>query len=233
MANLDKKEIYQKMEQLNMLKEGWGIKAKDIKAPIRASKFGGDIPCLPDDEPEKCHCGLTYRVCAQIYVPGLPSKIRALFPSRLHDALIVLFICPECLEPYDGPIKQKIYHGEEIDKLVYKPLSDPKKFDIQNRVFCGYNSYFTIPHCAEEMNCSELFNIDDDAYCEAGRYKACYFGGHPDYCQGDENPGEDFRLILSIADCNSFTLMWGDAGNAQIWLRNDDSDEFYITWSCC
>ena len=57
-----------------------------------------------------------------------------------------------------------------------------------------------------------------------------YFAGHPYYVQSDERPGPYYNLILSLCDDeHNFSQMSGDYGTAQVWLRNDDSNELYIT----
>ena len=68
---------------------------------------------------------------------------------------------------------------------------------------------------------------------EEFKYRGCYFGGFPYYCQNDDNPGPEYKLIMSFDECDAFSLMWGDCGNAQLWLREDDSNQFYLTWACC
>ena len=78
-------------------------------------------PMLPDEDISECpDCQTSKEVLVQMYIPGLPDQVKALFPSNLQDALIVVMICTECLTPHDGEIETKIYHQNDISKLVYK-----------------------------------------------------------------------------------------------------------------
>ena len=212
---------------------------------ICISKFGGYIPCYENDEYLMCDdCNIELEVLTQIYVPSLPKSVKALFPSSLQETLIVLFICTECLTPYGGELTTRIYYKEDFDKLVYK---EPKQNGIEQAIFKSFPEIELTFHCSDDAmqfpskyfsvadgnSNTDFYSCIDDLFIKP-KLSLSYFGGHPYYVQSDERPGPDYKLILSLCDDeNNFSLMWGDAGTAQIWLRNDDSNEFYITWACC
>jgi hypothetical protein len=50
----------------------------------------------------------------QLFIPSLPDFIQAQFPSQSRDGLLVLGVCPECLEH-----SIRVYGGAELDSLVY------------------------------------------------------------------------------------------------------------------
>ena len=232
------KKLLENCEELGYVKDAFYIEAHENEEyGIRVSKFFGKIPCFEDQELPKCQCGNLKSPLVQIYVPSLPAKVRALFPSDLQDALIVMFICVECLQ-WEGGLTTWVFHEDEIDKLLYK--EGPK--DYKTHVISGYHQHKQIPSESDDFFRNEKLissEFDGDLVSDA-RYSFIYkddigsfFGGFPFYCQGDDNPGRDYKLILSLVDDKSFPFMWGDAGNAQIWLKNDDSHEFLITWACC
>lgn len=231
------KKLFENCEKLGYVKDAYYIEAHEKEEyDIRVSKFFGKIPCFEGQKLPKCSCGSLKSPLVQIYVPSLPAKVRGLFPSDLQDALIVMFICLDCLSWGCG-LTTHVFHEDEIDKLVYK--DGPQ--DYEPHVISGYHQHKQIPSETDDFFPNEKLISGDfgdmlyDIRCSCV-YKddvGSYFGGFPNYCQCDENPGRDYKLILSLINDESFPLMWGDAGNAQIWLKNDDSHEFFITWACC
>ena len=63
-----------------------------------------------------------------------------------------------------------------------------------------------------------------------------FVGGNPQYDQGDSHPGNDYIFVINLADDKFFSMMWGDAGKAQIFMKEVDKDknEFktLLTWTC-
>ena len=251
-TSVEKKKMGEKFmneaRNCGFVKKSYRIKCKKEEgkpSDICISKFGGYIPCFECDADITCpSCNVGLEVLAQIYVPSLPNPVKALFPSSLQNALIVLFMCTQCLEPYYGELESRIYYPEDFDKLVYKP--PPSDIMIEQAIFESFPesdlpihpSDNALEHPSKYLSVNEeLDDMFDDMYDSISSYycqpQMSYFGGHPEYIQADDNPGPDYSLILSLSDDkDNFSMMWGDAGTAQIWLRNDDSNHFLITWAC-
>ena len=213
---------------------------KEEAEEIKISKFGGKIPCL-DPKEIPANSDNYIEVLAQIYVPGLPKAIKKLFPSDLQDALIVLFFDIDNfpIEAINN-IETRIYHGDEIDKLIYVDREDTNPA-IESAIFTTYKykaqTFDVADHASYTNQIRSMRNAEDqqenEQYSFYTKESNCFFGGYPFYCQDDDNPGPDYTLILSLMEDHNFSMIWGDAGNAQIWLRNDDSHQFILTWACC
>ena len=62
-----------------------------------------------------------------------------------------------------------------------------------------------------------------------------YIGGWPEFVQDDSTPPDSF-LVINLSESKSSTAMWGDAGTAQIWMKNPINDcfgELVTDWACC
>ena len=239
MNNRDDDDYWLKLaETMGFLKDGFDIHVKnEVPKQITLSKFGGPIPCLPEEDIPRCSsCHAQCEVLAQIYVPSLPPKIRSLFHSDMHNSLIVLFLCTNlddlCFVDISGKdLISRIYNKDEIEKLIYK-----EREIKQNYVDCAVFTNFSSRKQTFQINTDSgwVTQITDDMpYPYQGNFGHCYFGGFPYYGNViDENPGDDYHLILSLNYGDEFSFMWGDAGCAQIWMKNDDSHQFILTWLC-
>ena len=232
----EENSILQWFQQKGWVKQGQFIHCeKNDTNSIAISKFGGKIPHLPNEEIPKCPtCGHSCELLAQLYVPSLPEYAKALFPQNLQESLIVLFICAEDLADMQGKMISRVYQPEQIQNLVYS--NAPENAQIESALFENYEMLDTYNDTSDAY--MEVMDEIDDAAAEElmrkirdeVRPSKCYFGGYPYYQQGEATPGDDCTLVLNIEQDDNFSLMFGDAGNAQIWVKNDNSGEFYINW---
>ena len=61
-----------------------------------------------------------------------------------------------------------------------------------------------------------------------------YLGGWPEFVQHDCTPSDSF-LVINLSQSCSSTAMWGDAGTAQVWMKNQSNDSFgdlIANWAC-
>jgi hypothetical protein len=77
-----------------------------------------------------------------------------------------------------------------------------------------------------------LFIAAHDLNMKNGLAATVYGGGWPHFCGGDQTPGDEFGLLLSLCESEAATLEWGEAGTAQIWAGNGaHAGEFVFTCS--
>ena len=235
----EENNLLQWLNQKGWVKQGQFIhceKNNEINE-IKISKFGGKIPHLQNEEIPKCPtCGKECELLLQLYVPGLPEYAQNLFPENLKDSLSLLFICAEDLPDMQGKMISRVYNSDQIDNLVY--ANPPENAQVESAIFTNYEMLDTYNDTSNEYM-ESMGEIDDAAMEELMRKirvdirKAkCYFGGYPYYQQSEETPGDDCTLLLNVEEDENCSLTWGDAGNAQIWVKNDNSGEFYLNWQC-
>lgn len=220
----------------DMIKNGqFPVCDKTDSNTVCVSKFGGRVPLLPNEEIPKCSCGKEKELLMQIYAPQLPENIREILPSKLHQSLICLYYCTECMES-DEHLETRIYNAEDLENLSYgNEVADAK---IESSVFTKFEE---LPTFDDSSNKYMEFDDDDvdSLKVEELMYRlrhevfegrASFFGGFPHYEQGEVVPEGDFTFFANLEQDNSFSMMWGDAGSAQIWVNTEG--EFVLGWQC-
>ena len=215
------------------------------KNKILTSKFGGRIPILkssPKKECPKCsHCHEYLELLVQLYIPELPTKDS--FPKSLQKSLLVFLYCTECMENEEGYFVPIIYSKEdELKNLIY--IENPKKDKKINETFFISFIKKELPPSEDDKRQKIPEGLNDEQrnqfylkledFLFNFRDVKCFLGGNPQYDQGDSNPGDDYIFIINLADDKFFSMMWGDAGKAQIFMKekDDKSFDFKITWTC-
>ena len=237
------KELENWYRKCNLLKTSHFIICEEPKDNniILASKFGGRIPILKTSEKEvpKCQkCKEYLELLVQLYIPQLPTKES--FPQSLQKSLIVFLYCTECMEFDVTPL---IYKTEEdLKNLEY--IDNPKNTKKIKEIF--FSSFIEkelppseddkrqkIPEGLSEKERNEFYLKLEDFLFNFRDVK-CFLGGNPQYDQGDANPGDDYIFIINLADDKFFSMMWGDAGKAQIFMKdkNNGEFEFKLFWTC-
>ena len=237
------KEIENWYRKCGLLKTSHFIicdKPKDNKT-ILASKYGGRIPVLKTSKKEtpKCPtCQEYLELLVQLYIPQLPTKES--FPQSLQKSLIVFLYCTECMEFDVTPL---IYKTEEdLKNLEY--IENPKKEKKIKEIF--FSSFIQkelppseddkrqkIPEGLSDKERNEFY-LKLENFLFNFRDVKCFLGGNPQYDQGDANPGDDYIFIIDLADDKFFSMMWGDAGKAQIFMKDKNNGEFdfKLFWTC-
>ena len=237
------KEIENWYRKCGLLKTSHFIicdKPKDNKT-ILASKYGGRIPVLKTSKKEapKCPtCQEYLELLVQLYIPQLPTKES--FPKSLQKSLIVFLYCTECMEFDVTPL---IYKTEEdLKNLEY--IENPKKEKKIKEIF--FSSFIQkelppseddkrqkIPEDLSDKERNEFY-LKLENFLFNFRDVKCFLGGNPQYDQGDANPGDDYIFIIDLADDKFFSMMWGDAGKAQIFMKDKNNGEFdfKLFWTC-
>ena len=231
----------------NLLKTSHFIicgKPKD-ESTILTSKFGGRIPLLkssPNKEFPKCpKCNEYLELLVQLYIPQLPTK--SSFHKSLQNSLIIFLYCTECMENVEEDVIPIIYSKEEdLKNLIY--IDNPKNNKkIKENFFESFIAKELPPSeddkrqkIPEGLNDKERneFYIKLENFLFNFRDVKCFLGGNPQYDQGDWNPGDDYLFIINLADDKFFSMMWGDAGKAQIFMKEkkEGEFEFKLTWTC-
>lgn len=214
---------------------------KDADKPA-VSKFGGSVPYLPKEVGDNfipiCEdCNQQMEVLVQLYIPDLPPVVQRKFPVELQESLIVLFLCGDDL-PIDSEniLKYRIYSKEEIPNLKLEPVKTDNPY-IQSAIFSKYIVQPVINSSGFPDITREFPDLD---YWEVPQKlrntkSLCYFDGFPEFVQFPEEPSVPATYIMNLEgdDQTSFTMMWGDAGTAQLWISNDKPYTFYLIWQCC
>ena len=237
------KELENWYRKCNLLKTSHFIICEEPKDNniILASKFGGRIPILKTSEKEvpKCQkCKEYLELLVQLYIPQLPTKDS--FPQSLQKSLIVFLYCTECMEFDVTPL---IYKTEEdLKNLEY--IENPKNTKKIKEIF--FSSFIEkelppseddkrqkIPEGLTDKQSNEFY-LKLEEFLFNFRDVKCFLGGNPQYDQGDANPGDDYMFIIDLADDKFFSMMWGDAGKAQIFMKEkkEGEFEFKLTWTC-
>lgn len=201
----------------------------------RVSKIGGAIPHLPSSGPAVCKCGKIPEVLLQLYVPSLPPPVRALFHPSC--ALAVIHYCTECMESNFAPTTQ-LFTESELDSLVYSngkaDASIAPKVIREWREFCCVD--FTSDAAYDAARNSEIDEIQME---ELGReigekyVGGTYLMGVPRYEQGEYEVDDGFVLLANFEQDDNFSMMWGDAGTAQLWMKTGENfGEFRLDWMC-
>lgn len=239
----DEAKILEHFDSQNLTKKGNFIYCKKDASTqeIKLSKFGGEIP-QPNTQgavPKCSDCKKDLEVLVQLYVPTLPENVKSLFPDDLKESLIVVFLCPDDIPcQTQSNLLYKIYNQEQIKTLCYTKSNSNK---IDCAVFNEYKEYDTYGdmlnvYLENYKNFPEIDQVKVEELMwkiRASRGSKCYFGGFPYYNQSETNPGDDYQLLINLEDDNHFSMMWGDAGSAQIWVKkNADENRFLLTWQC-
>ena len=215
------------------------------KNKILASKFGGRIPILkssPKKECPKCiKCHEYLELLVQLYIPDLPTKDT--FPKSLQKSLMVFLYCTECMENTEGYFVPIIYSKEEeLKNLIY--IENPKKTKKINEIFFTSFIKKELPPSEDDKRQKIPEGLNDEQrnkfylkledFLFNFRDVKCFLGGNPQYDQGDSNPGDDYIFIINLADDKFFSMRWGDAGKAQIFMKEKTNKEFdfKLTWTC-
>ena len=240
------KDLVEWYRKNNLLKVSHFIiceKPKDTNK-ILSSKFGGKIPLLNSSKKEvpKCpRCKEYLELLVQLYIPQLPTKDS--FPKSLQNSLMVFLYCTECMETFDEHLVSLIYSKEEdLKNLIY--VENPKQNKkIQENFFSKFiekelppsedDIRQKVPEGLNDKQRNEFYTKLEDFLFNFRDVK-CFLGGNPQYDQGDSNPGDDYTFIINLADDKFFSMMWGDSGKAQIFMKEKGNGEFEfkLPWTC-
>ena len=241
------KEIENWYRKNNLLKISHFIICENVKDrnTILISKFGGRIPVLKTsnekDSPKCPKCNEYLELLVQLYIPQLPTKDS--FPKSLQKSLIIFLYCTECMENVEGSVIPQIYSKEE-DLKNLKYIQNSKKNKKIKEQFFSYFIEKELPPSEDDKNQripggltdkeKNNFYLKLEEFLFNFRDVKCFLGGNPQYDQGDWNPGDDYIFIINLADDKFFSMMWGDAGKAQIFMKenNNGGFEFKLTWTC-
>ena len=114
----------------------------------------------------------------------------------------------------ENPKQNKKIQENFFSKFIEKELP-PSEDDIRQKVPEGLN----------DKQRNEFYTKLEDFLFNFRDVK-CFLGGNPQYDQGDSNPGDDYTFIINLADDKFFSMMWGDAGKAQIFMKEKGNGEF-------
>ena len=201
----------------------------------RVCKFGGSMARLPSEESNKCaECGTSEEVLVQLYVP---SPVQAMFPPQHQKSLLIVSYCTECMESNIEHLPFKIYTEDQLDQLVFSDVSEDAK--IEPVTITGWNE-FTSWDCTSDSHFESIEGNDsiDEIEMETfGRvlkrryHGTTYLLGFPYFEQGEVNPGGDYRYLMNFEKDSLFSMMWGDAGEAQLWMTTGEQfGDFYLFW---
>lgn len=214
------------------------VKEGDTTNP-RVSKFGGSYPYLPEEGTARCHvCNTDNISCCQLYVPSLPQFIQDYFPADKRDGLLVLSLCPECLG-MDG-YRCSYYQDDVLDKLVYAYIKNSDYDGFEPRIVESWSETKCFPNISVDIYSTLLtskfgdydYDASDELNKENNNPSGTYLGGWPEFVQSDETP-DGMTLLLEMEESEAATLMWGDAGTAQLWMSTgEDFGSFKLTWAC-
>ena len=195
-----------------------------------------EIPILnssPKEVPKCQRCNEYLELLVQLYIPQLPTKNS--FPNSLKDSLILFFYCTECMECFEENMITKIYSSkEDLNNLIYR-YNPKNQLKIKETFFSSFiqkesppsedDKKHKIPENFDNKQRNQYY-IKLENFLFNFRDVKCFLGGNPQYDQGDSNPGEDYLFIINLADDKFFSMMWGDAGKAQIFMKESEKGQF-------
>lgn len=213
----------------------------------RISKFGGVQPFLPEEGYTLCHgCQSNCSMICQIYIPTTPEWFQNQFPPKYRDSLIVIFYCNSCYLH----VEAKFYTSDQLDSLVYVNdiVYNGNYTFNEPRIVTGWTSGKMAPNNSNYIIIKEIANRYFNKSEKFKEYFSkfnflhgpkgndlTYIGGWPEFTQDDCTPDDSFFIINLSQSCSS-TAMWGDAGTAQVWMKNPIGDYFgdlIGEWACC
>ena len=210
---------------------------QESNSPL-VSKYGGLIPRLPQNPVIGCpECGHQKEVLLQLFIPSLPQAVQELFPEQIRRGLIVFTYCTECMPSNENNgITFNVYGENELANLVFD--SPPGDAKIKSSVIGQWTPFISIDASSEKFSqCLAQAGIDDlkmEDFVRSlkDRYAGtCYLLGTPDFTEGEYDPPEGMVLLANFEQDKNFSMMWGDAGIAQLWMRPGDGfGEFNLTW---
>ena len=227
----------------NLWKTGYFpiCESHDSSSP-KVSKFGGSCPHLPQDPRPTCKsCDNHLEVLLQLYIPSLPQPVKQLFPNHLQNSLIVFNYCTECMPSNEeDAITWKVYNESDFANLVFDiPPSEAK---IEPAVVKEWQAFKSINASTEhyyDMLHDENGALDEVKMEEFVReLKINYAGttyllGNPDFTEGEYTPEPGMVNLACFEQDNSFSMMWGDAGYAHLWMTpGDNFGKFSLVWNC-
>jgi len=207
----------------------------DTPSP-RISKIGGAIPHLPGEAQPACQCGNNHELLLQLYIPLLPKPVQALFPQSHANDLIIFPYCTECMES-NFLSEFRIYTSDQLDSLVFSPVAADAK--IEARTINSWQEFSSFD-CTSEVSYAAVRNagLDEIAMEEFGRDMKHKYGtyllGYPHHEQGEYDVGDGFVYLASFAQDRNFSMMWGVAGVAHLWMKSGEAavESFNLTWMC-
>lgn len=227
----------------NLWKTGYApvCESHDSSSP-KVSKFGGSCPHLPQDSRPTCNsCGNHLEVLLQLYIPSLPQPVKQLFPANLQNSLIVFTYCTECMpsNEEDG-ITWNVYNESDFPNIVFD--MPPGEAKIDPAVVKEWQAFKSIDGSTQHFY--DIFqngkgNLDEIKMEEFVReLKTNYAGttyllGNPDFTEGEYEQEEGMVNLACFEQDNNFSMMWGDAGYAHLWMKpGNDFGKFKLFWSC-
>lgn len=230
--NAEERAVWGFLVNNGLLRDGlFPVGAEGDACECGVTKFGGKVPRGHSDTPSMCpECGKMKEVLLQIHPPSLPDPLRELFKD---ERTLVLKYCPECCPSGE---EVEVLAFDETFSIDYDEVSDPKiapflieGFETKVVVDSSSENYFEkLDESGVDSLQAELFarRFSDDYH--QGK---SYFLGYPRYEQQEDNPGEPYIFFCNLEQDSKFSLMWGDAGSAQLWLRNNDGiPHFLLNW---
>ncbi|KAK8898590.1 hypothetical protein M9Y10_000882 [Tritrichomonas musculus] len=227
----------------NLWKTGYApvCKSQDSNSP-KVSKFGGSCPHLPQDSRPICKsCNGHLEVLLQLYIPSLPAPVKQLFPENLQNSLIVFTYCTECMSSNEeDSISWNVYNESDFGNLVFD--SPPSEAKIEPAVIESWQAFKSIDGSTEHYYSTfqnQKGDLDDlkmeDFVRELKENYAgtTYLLGNPDFTEGEYQPEPGMVILASFAQDKAFSMMWGDAGYAHLWMKpGNDFGEFNLFWTC-
>lgn len=205
----------------------------------QASKFGGSCPHLSQDPVPVCPlCQNRLEVLLQLYIPSLPEQVRQLFAPSQQQSLIVFYYCTDCMESNsENALHFKIFNQDDLQNVVFD--LPPNESKINPAVIVSWIPFKSIDGTTETFY--QIFNgqnqLDEVAMEEFHReIKRQYAGttyllGNPDFTEGEYGRPEGMINLACFQQDNNFSMMWGDAGYAHLWMMpGDENGQFNLIW---
>ncbi|OHS98415.1 hypothetical protein TRFO_35191 [Tritrichomonas foetus] len=206
----------------------------------KVSKFGGYIPHLPQEPPHVCsECDKKKEVLLQLYIPDAPQPVKELFPDQLQKSLIVFTYCTECMSSNEeNSISYNVYSEEEIPSLVFD--QPPEDYKINSSVITNWAPFRSIDGSTSKfydlVNEAGLDDVQMEEFVRELKNKyagTTYLRGNADFTEGEYDAPEGMVLLASFEQDKNFSMMWGDAGVAHLWMKPREAfGEFNLTWLC-
>jgi uncharacterized protein YwqG len=224
-------------------KSAWIPVTEEKEGGLTASKFGGKVALLCDEESPICpNCGNVMQMFLQLNSKELPAGI----DSDSGEGLLQVFYCCN-EEPYcEGECKSFLPFSKStllrvvpFDKISESNIySGPGQRAFKEKLIVGWEQKDDYPNWDETDRLDiSLTDEESDAFSEVYSLEGDKLLGWPDWVQAVEYPEcpvcrEPMSFIFQIDSDDNIDHMFGDSGRSYITQCKNHPYVLSITWDC-
>jgi hypothetical protein len=175
-------------------------------------------------------------VLLQLFLGSAPSDVKSLFPDKFQDGLVVFTYCSNCMNSGEK-CHYRIYEAAQLDILEFAPA--PPNCRIEAKIIVSWIPFQCLDgsseHFLEVGQPDGLTDVGVEEFIWRLRQiqPRTWLLGHPWYCQGEYDLEDGLVLLSNFEQDANFSMMWGDAGAAHLWMGTGGQfGNFELHWQC-